>query len=686
MIAKTLVVAMLLASHFVVLLQSYRHHVPPGAKFYSRFHSSTAGSDSSNVEFSRSSLVRIIESSWSHVTRLLPQSTLSLCESELKDATSLLVLATVRKSADENPQSRSTVAQMFKEADVNNDGQVSFSEWFDWLGSGSDNNSGDNDTNNNGDDNGLVNYNFNFNYNYKDPIISALSSVLGHAVCTLKVVSRLKEADPSLLSAAFIAGGTMAGVMDAEVSSTMLSRLSPATRELVTLALSLEAASTPLPIRMQYDSNSITSKASSSSSSSAAYVPVNKASFDLRSRDVDEGKGAKVASTSLLPVAQDRSSTVIQTIDLSSIPALSAPPISDNGAAPASTGSGLALVRRPVETAPALAGADSSFDGVLRNAGIVMNDILKIRESLRDLDDNQAFAMRQILLTKGRGRIDVMGLAMALRSTRLQHATRLPTHLKQQLAIETLQLWAPLSYQVSLSSKTPELEVHSYVLLFPQSFGSFINWYTQFRPSAKLLLRQFRNTLEMALKNDKIMPTIATNVLLQSRLKTASSAFKKMVKGAKVKNELFDMLGMRVIVTNREKEPQDFFSDGVVAYSEDGDSASSAATSLALPQVADKSPSNNVGGVLEERAIWRLYDIITTCSSVWKEDRRRFKDYVNNPKKSGYQSLHLCLVHLESGVKMEIQIRTSAMHIVAEFGSASHTNYKALLLPPGKKR
>ena len=667
----TLIIVVLFASHFVVLLHSYRHHVPQ-LGWALRPSARVADSD---VEFSRASLVRIIESSWSHVTRLLPQSTLQLCERELKDATSLLVLATVRKSADENPHTRSTVAQMFKEADVNNDGQVSFSEWFDWLGSGSD-----------GSDDNNMNYNFNFNNNYEDPVISALSSVLGHAVCTLKVVARLKDADPSLLSAAFIAGGTMAGVMDAEVSNTMLSRISPGTQELVTLALSLEAASTPLPIRMQYDSNSITSK----TTSAAVYVPVNKASFGLTHSGDSDGS-SKIASvlqaapkTMSHGLELNRPSSVVQTIDLSSIPVLSAPPIIDDSAAPAglAQGGGLALLPRPDASTPAL--SESNMDSALTNAGIVMNDIMKIRESLRDLDDNQAFAMRQILLTKGRGRVDVMGLAMALRSTRLQHASRLPTHLKQQLAIETLQLWAPLSYQVSLSSKTPELEVHSYVLLFPQSFGSFINWYTQFRPSAKLLLRQFRNTLEMRLKGDEVMPRIATNVLLQSRLKTASSAFKKMVKGAKLKDELFDMLGMRVIVTNREAR-SGFLGGDIVAYSEDGDALSSENNALAIPSAAEGGASltNNA---FEEKAIWRLYDIITSCSPTWREDKRRFKDYVSSPKKSGYQSLHLCLVHMESGVKMEIQIRTSAMHIVAEHGSASHTNYKALLLPPSKQR
>lgn len=49
-----------------------------------------------DVEFTRSALVRIIDDSWNKVTSLVPSSTLKMCERELKDATSLLVLATLR--------------------------------------------------------------------------------------------------------------------------------------------------------------------------------------------------------------------------------------------------------------------------------------------------------------------------------------------------------------------------------------------------------------------------------------------------------------------------------------------------------------------------------------------------------------------------------------------------------------
>ncbi|MBP3503272.1 MAG: hypothetical protein J6K42_07385 [Clostridia bacterium] len=63
----------------------------------------------------------------------------------------------------------------------------------------------------------------------------------------------------------------------------------------------------------------------------------------------------------------------------------------------------------------------------------------------------------------------------------------------------------------------------------------------------------------------------------------------------------------------------------------------------------------------------------TKCVST----RSRFiKDYIQNPKDSGYQSLHAIFFHPATGHYFEVQIRTLSMHAIAEKGSAAHMNYK----------
>jgi len=246
-----------------------------------------------------------------------------------------------------------------------------------------------------------------------------------------------------------------------------------------------------------------------------------------------------------------------------------------------------------------------------------------------------------LFVHKSGSRKDVLGLTMALRATRLQHAGRLPPALRQQLAVETLQIWAPLSFEIGISSYTPELEVQSYLLLFPRSFGSFISWYGAFRPMAKRLLKELRTEIEQNLKADDVLPVISSKITIQSRIKAAPSAFKKMIKTARNQNQVHDLLGMRIVVQSK------------------------------LPNVI----------AMEKEAVWRTYAVVLNCSTSWQNIESRFKDYVTYPKLSGYESLHLTLIHKLTGFQMELQIRSSSMHYTAEYGKASHQNYKALLLP-----
>merc|ERR1712194_991822 len=94
---------------------------------------------------------------------------------------------------------------------------------------------------------------------------------------------------------------------------------------------------------------------------------------------------------------------------------------------------------------------------------------------------------------------------------------------------------------------------------------------------------------------------------------------------------------------------------------------------------ARKLAPDEADATTEQRERELCYYLNDLCQQTWpKVGDSRFKDYVKNPKENGYQSLHYSSRKRWRGTEwpFEVQIRSTEMHRVAEYGMAAHWSYK----------
>ena len=71
------------------------------------------------------------------------------------------------------------------------------------------------------------------------------------------------------------------------------------------------------------------------------------------------------------------------------------------------------------------------------------------------------------------------------------------------------------------------------------------------------------------------------------------------------------------------------------------------------------------------------YKVLGRIHMEWPMVPERFKDFISTPKPNGYASIHSTVIGPD-GIQMELQIRSSEMHKIAEYGVASHWIYKKM--------
>ena len=231
-------------------------------------------------------------------------------------------------------------------------------------------------------------------------------------------------------------------------------------------------------------------------------------------------------------------------------------------------------------------------------------------------EQGQAESFRKMLLAMARDvRVILIKLADRLHNMRTMQA--LAPDKRQRIARETLDIYAPIAHRLGLNQSYRELQELSFEFLFPWRHGALAKAVQRARGHRRDIVERVRADVEKAFAKAKI------KIKVSGREKTVYSIYRKMREKHAGFAQVSDVFGFRIVVTT---QPECY---------------------LAL-------------GVLHQ---------------LYKPVPGRFKDFVAIPKANGYQSLHTTLVS-PLGTAVEFQIRTDAMHAVAESGIAAHWLYK----------
>jgi guanosine-3',5'-bis(diphosphate) 3'-pyrophosphohydrolase len=212
-------------------------------------------------------------------------------------------------------------------------------------------------------------------------------------------------------------------------------------------------------------------------------------------------------------------------------------------------------------------------------------------------------------------RVLVIKLADRLHNMRTLHYLR--PDKQSRIALETLEIYAPLAHRLGMNTIKWELEDLSFATMHPKVYDEIVRLVAEAAPSRDEFLATVVSQAQTDLKNAKIKASVT------GRPKHYYSIYQKMVVRGREFSDIYDLVGLRILVENQ--------SDCYAAM-----------------------------GVMHVR---------------WTPLPGRFKDYIAMPKFNLYQSLHTSVIG-PGGKPVELQIRTEEMHRRAEFGVAAHWKYK----------
>ena len=249
--------------------------------------------------------------------------------------------------------------------------------------------------------------------------------------------------------------------------------------------------------------------------------------------------------------------------------------------------------------------------------GALVEGLTKLKRlDLVTKEAKQAENLRKLLLAIADDvRVLLVKLADRLHNMRTLHF--MPAEARRRNAEETLEIYAPLAGRMGMHEMREELEDLSFREINPEAYEVVSARLNAVADRNQALIEEIEQQLTRKLADRGIAAQV------QGRRKKAYSVWRKMERKSVGFEQLSDIFGFRVIVKS----------------------------------LAD------------------CYQALGIVHTTWPMVPGRFKDYVSTPKANDYRSLHTTLIG-PGQQRVELQIRTTEMHEIAEYGIAAHALYK----------
>lgn len=239
------------------------------------------------------------------------------------------------------------------------------------------------------------------------------------------------------------------------------------------------------------------------------------------------------------------------------------------------------------------------------------------RIQLQSDHSKQAENFRKLLLAMSEDiRVLMVKLADRVHNMRTLHYIKKPEK-RHRIAMETMEIYAPLAERIGMDEFKTELEENAFAELHPDARDSIVARLRFLEEQGGDLVNRIIGELRRTLDDGEVRCEIT------GREKSPYSIWRKMQRKDVAFEQLSDIMAFRITVASVED----------------------------------------------------CYRALGVIHAAYPMVPGRFKDYISTPKPNGYQSLHTGVIGPERH-RIEIQIRTSAMHEVAEMGVAAHWSYK----------